>query len=53
MTLLLLIVVLLIGAAISYFFPDVRKFAYFVMAVATLIWGATVLGVLPAQVHFR
>lgn len=51
MTTVALILVLAIGGAAAYWFPETRKFAYFIMAVCTFIWFLTVLGVLPAQVR--
>lgn len=51
MTTIALCIILAIGFAAIYFVPESRKFAYFLMAVCTLVWFLTVLNVLPARVH--
>lgn len=53
MDVLTLLLVVVIGVALAYFFPDTKKVVYFVVGVACVIWFLTVLGVLPARVHFH
>ena len=53
MDILTLLLVVVVGAALAYFFPDTKKVAYFVMAVCAFLWLLTVLGVLPERVHIR
>ena len=51
MTTIALLIILAIGFGVTYFLPESRKFAYFIMAVCTLVWLLTVLNVLPSRIH--
>ena len=48
-----LLILVLVGCALMYFFPDSRRVVQFVLAVAALIWFGTVMGWIPERVHFR
>ena len=51
MTTIALVIILVVCGGAAYFFPQIAKFAYFIMAVCAFVWLLTVLGVLPAQVR--
>ena len=53
MDILTLLLVVIVGAALAYFFPDTKKVVYFVMGICAVLWLLTVLGILPERVHLR
>ena len=53
MDILTLLIIVVIGCAIMYFFSDSKQVVQFVLAVAALIWFLTICGILPNKVHFH
>jgi hypothetical protein len=53
MDIITLLIIVVIGCAIMWFFNDSKQVVQFVLAVVAIIWLLTVCGILPNKVHFH
>lgn len=53
MDIITLLIIVLVGVAIMYFFPDAKTVIQFILAVCALVWLGTIAHLIPLTVHIR
>jgi hypothetical protein len=53
MDILALLFIVVVTAAIMYFFEDTKRVGQFVIGVAAIVWFLTVCNILPNRIHFH